>query len=86
VVSVMRKSLRDGKVLIDWSQNNPSKTTICAYSLRARPEPTVSTPVTWKEVHDCVKSARASDLRFTTDDVLTRVEKLGDLFKPLVRK
>lgn len=86
VVSIMRKSLRDGKVLIDWSQNNPSKTTVCAYSLRARPEPTVSTPVTWKEVHDCAKSGRANDLRFTTDDVLARVEKLGDLSAPLMTK
>src|SRR5215469_14116149 len=53
VVSRMTKSLRTGKVLIDWSQNNGSKTTIAPYSLRAREHPTVSTPVTWDEVESC---------------------------------
>ena len=59
VVSNMRKSLRGGKVLIDWSQNHPAKTTVAAYSLRARDEPTVSTPVTWDEVDGCVRSGRS---------------------------
>ena len=59
VVSNMRKSLRRGKVLVDWSQNHPAKTTVAAYSLRARPEPTVSTPVTWAEVVQCHESARS---------------------------
>ena len=58
VVSNMRKSLRAGKVLIDWSQNHPAKTTVAAYSLRARPEPTVSTPVTWDEVDGCADHGR----------------------------
>jgi bifunctional non-homologous end joining protein LigD len=84
VVSVMRKALRDGKVLIDWSQNNPSKTTVAAYSLRARPEPTVSTPVTWKEVDACAKSGDPATLRFDSDDVLARVDKVGDLMAGLV--
>lgn len=84
VVSVMRKSLREGKVLIDWSQNNPSKTTVAAYSLRARPEPTVSTPVTWQEIDRCAKSGDPNSLRFEADDVLRRVEKQGDLLAPLV--
>ncbi|MDT4894592.1 MAG: bifunctional non-ous end joining protein LigD [Pseudonocardiales bacterium] len=74
VVSRMTKSLRPGKVLVDWSQNNPAKTTVAVYSLRARPEPTVSTPVTWDEVE-----AR-TDLRFTAPEVLERVQRHGDLF------
>jgi bifunctional non-homologous end joining protein LigD len=84
VVSLMRKDLRANKVLIDWSQNNPSKTTVAAYSLRARPEPTVSTPVTWKEVDACAKHADPHALRFGPDEVLRRVHDLGDLMAPLL--
>jgi bifunctional non-homologous end joining protein LigD len=80
VVSRMTKSLRPGKVLIDWSQNNGSKTTVAPYSLRAREHPTVSTPVTWDEVGACRDVA---DLFFTAPDVLARVEASGDLFAPL---
>jgi len=80
VTSNMRKTLRRGKVLIDWSQNHPAKTTVGVYSVRARPRPTVSTPVTWKEVRNCLKSGQPSTLEFTTSDVLARVEKQGDLF------
>ncbi|MDQ6850748.1 MAG: non-homologous end-joining DNA ligase [Actinomycetota bacterium] len=74
VVSRMTKSLRPGKVLVDWSQNNPAKTTVAVYSLRARDEQTVSTPVSWDEV------AAAAPLRFTAGEVLDRVEEFGDLF------
>jgi bifunctional non-homologous end joining protein LigD len=81
VVSRMTKSARPGKVLIDWSQNNGSKTTIAPYSLRARDLPTVSTPVTWDEVAAC---GAVSDLTFTAPDVLARVEAHGDLFADLV--
>lgn len=84
VVSVMRKNLREGKVLIDWSQNSPSKTTVAAYSLRARPEPTVSTPVTWQEIDRCAKKGDPNSLRFEANDVLRRVEKSGDLLAKLV--
>jgi bifunctional non-homologous end joining protein LigD len=84
VVSTMRKDLRNGKVLIDWSQNSSSKTTVAAYSLRARPEPTVSTPVSWTEVDKCAKSGNSETLRFETKEVLRRIEKLGDLMAPLV--
>ncbi|RVX44583.1 bifunctional non-homologous end joining protein LigD [Nonomuraea polychroma] len=77
VVSIMTKKARPGKVFIDWSQNNPAKTTVAAYSLRASEQPTVSTPLTWKEVEDC---ERPEDLVFTAPDVLARVEKRGDLF------
>jgi bifunctional non-homologous end joining protein LigD len=84
VVSRQNKDLRHDKVLIDWSQNNPNKTTVAAYSLRARAEPTVSTPVTWAEVDACAKSGNPLDLRFEASDVLARVEKTGDLMAPLL--
>jgi bifunctional non-homologous end joining protein LigD len=81
VVWNMKKDLRGGKVLVDWSQNNAAKTTIAVYSLRARPLPTVSTPVTWDEVE---ATRTAADLVFTASDVLARVEKDGDLFGPIL--
>jgi bifunctional non-homologous end joining protein LigD len=77
----MTKALRTGKVLIDWSQNNGSKTTVAPYSLRARQSPTVSTPVTWAEVQAC---GRPEQLFFTAETVLDRVERHGDLFAPLL--
>ena len=83
VVSNMRKSLRHQRVLIDWSQNHPAKTTIGVYSVRAMPTPTVSTPVTMAEVRRCAEQGDPALLRFTTDDVLGRVSKHGDLFAPL---
>lgn len=82
VVWNMKKEVRTGKVLVDWSQNNSAKTTIAVYSLRARPAPTVSTPVSWDEVEACADPA---DLRFTSADVLRRVDELGDLFAPCLR-
>jgi bifunctional non-homologous end joining protein LigD len=84
VVSNMRKSLRRGKVLIDWSQNHPSKTTVAVYSVRGRAEPTVSTPVRWDEVHQCAEAGDPARLSFTTDDVMARVEEHGDLFDALL--
>jgi len=83
VVSVMRRQLRRGKVFIDWGQNHPVKTTIAPYSLRAQPEPTVSTPVTWDEVDACAASGDPRDLRFLAPGVLERVQRIGDLFAPL---
>jgi len=77
----MTKSLRPGKVLVDWSQNSAAKTTVSVYSLRARERPTVSAPVTWAEVESC---RAAGDLVFTSDDVLARVDRDGDLFAPLL--
>src|SRR6266513_1327625 len=79
VTSNMSKAVRKGKVFVDWSQNDEHKTTICVYSLRARDEPTVSTPVSWDEVEKCLKKKDAELLRFRSDQVLARVEKLGDL-------
>ncbi len=84
VVSRMRKSLRDGKVLIDWSQNSAHKTTVCAYSLRARDRPTVSTPVTWDEVERCRASEDPDQLVFTAEAVLARVDRDGDHFAPVL--
>ena len=83
VVSNMRRSLRRGRVLIDWSQNHPAKTTVAAYSVRAMPTPTVSTPVTPAEVRRCAAVDDPGLLRFETQDVLRRVDKSGDLFAPL---
>jgi bifunctional non-homologous end joining protein LigD len=83
VVSKMSKELRKGKVLVDWSQNDEHKTTICVYSLRAKDEPTVSTPVTWEEVENCLKKKRADLLRFRCEQTLRRVEEMGDLFEPI---
>jgi bifunctional non-homologous end joining protein LigD len=81
VVAEMTKSLRDGRVFIDWSQNVAAKTTVAPYSLRARPAPTASTPITWDEVAAC---RQHDDLRFVADDVLSRVEQHGDLLSDLV--
>ena len=83
VTSNMSKAVRKGKVFVDWSQNDEHKTTICVYSLRAREEPTVSTPVTWDEVANCLKKKKADLLKFRSDKVLGRVEKHGDLFEPV---
>lgn len=80
VVATIAKAARKGKVLIDWSQNNPAKTTVAAYSLRARPRPTVSTPVTWGEVAACGKP---QDLLFTAAEVRERLDRHGDLLDSL---
>lgn len=82
VTTVMAKVERPGKIFVDWSQNAFHKTTIAPYSLRARDEPTVSTPVSWDEVDACAAGDTA--LRFTSDDVLARVDRLGDLFAPVL--
>ena len=83
VTSNMSKAVRKGKVFVDWSQNDEHKTTICVYSLRAREEPTVSTPVGWDEVENCLKKKKADLLKFRSDKVIARVEKRGDLFEPV---
>ena len=81
IVTTQEKDKRKDKVLIDWLQNASFKTTIGVYSLRARAQPTVSTPVTWDEV---VAADFAEDLRFKTDDVLARVERHGDLWADML--
>ncbi len=80
VVWRMEKVLRPGKVLVDWSQNNPAKTTVAPYSLRARPDAPVSAPIGWDEVEAVLDGADPGSLRFRTEDVLARVEDYGDLF------
>ena len=84
VVSKMKKDLRAGKVFVDWQQNEDFKTTVCAYSLRAQEEPTVSTPLEWDEVETACRAGDADALRFTAGDVLARVEKRSDLFAEAV--
>lgn len=83
VVSDMKKTLRVGKVLVDWSQNDEHKTTVSVYALRARERPTVSTPVKWEEVEQALKKKDASLLIFEAKQVLERVDKMGDLFEPV---
>lgn len=84
VVSRMEKALRKGKVFVDWSQNDDKKTTINVYSLRAKEHPTVSTPITWKEIELALKNKDANALTFEASEVLKRVERLGDLFAPVI--
>jgi bifunctional non-homologous end joining protein LigD len=84
VVSDMKKAIRTNKVFVDWSQNDEHKTTISVYALRARERPTVSTPVTWDEVENTLKKKNAKLLVFESKQTLERVEKMGDLFAPLL--
>jgi len=83
VLSEMSRALRKGKVFVDWSQNDEHKTTVNVYSLRAKELPTVSTPLTWKEVEGALQKKDPQPLAFGSDQVLKRVEKFGDLFEPI---
>jgi bifunctional non-homologous end joining protein LigD len=84
VVYDMKKAIRGGKVLIDWSQNDESKTTICVYSLRAKSQPFIAAPLRWSEVEACLKKDDPSLVFFGPDQVLARVKKDGDLFKDVL--
>jgi bifunctional non-homologous end joining protein LigD len=84
VVTTQDRSVRPGKVLIDWSQNVASKTTVAVYSLRALPQPGVSTPVTWEEVAAAADSGAAETLRFSPQQLLERVDAHGDLMAPVL--
>jgi bifunctional non-homologous end joining protein LigD len=84
VVSRMTKAKRTGKVLIDWSQNDRKKTTVCVYSLRATPRPTASTPLEWDEVSEALRGGDPEELVFEAGAVLTRVNERGDLFAPVL--
>ncbi len=86
VVERMRRSLRPGKVLIDWLQNDPTRSTIAPYSLRALPWPTVSTPLAWEEVEEAWRQRRAAGLVFEPEQVLERVSRSGDLFAPVLER
>src|SRR6478609_6755711 len=81
----MKKNLRAGKVFVDWSQNDEHKTTVAVYSLRAREHPTVSTPITWKELETALKKKNPSLVTFEADDVLKRMKQKGDLYEPLLK-
>ncbi len=83
VLSKMARALRKGKIFVDWSQNDEHKTTVNVYSLRAKDEPTASTPVTWEEVAQCLKKKSAKLLTFHCSETLKRVAKRGDLFGPV---
>ena len=81
VVAKMERRLRKGRIFVDWSQNNPAKTTVAPYSLRAARRPSVSTPITWDELDSCENVA---DLVFSPADVLARLDEHGDLLEPLL--
>jgi bifunctional non-homologous end joining protein LigD len=80
----MSKARRTGKVLIDWSQNDAKKTTVCVYSLRATEHPTASTPLEWDEVRAGRDSEDPTSLAFEAAQVLERVAERGDLFAPVL--
>jgi bifunctional non-homologous end joining protein LigD len=84
VVSRMAKELRPGRVLVDWSQNDEHKTTVCVYSLRARERPTISTPLRWEELEQALRSRREPNLSAEPGELLERVARDGDLFAPLL--
>jgi bifunctional non-homologous end joining protein LigD len=84
IVSRMTKTERPGKVLIDWSQNDRNKTTVCAYSLRAAERPTVSTPLDWGELRAALDDGDPGALRFEAPQVLERIAERGDLFAPVL--
>jgi bifunctional non-homologous end joining protein LigD len=84
VLSAMERAKRGGKVFIDWSQNAPSKTTVSVYSLRARPQPSVSTPVTWAELEAALEAGDATALQFSPEQVLKRLEDQGDLHRAVL--
>ena len=84
VTADQRRALRSGKVLVDWLQNDATRSTVAPYSLRAAGWPTVSTPLTWDEVGEARAARRPDLLTFQPADVLARVERLGDLFEPVL--
>jgi bifunctional non-homologous end joining protein LigD len=84
VVSRMAKELRPGRVLVDWSQNDKHKTTVCVYSLRARERPTISTPLAWEELERALRGRREPSLSAEPGELLQRVARDGDLFAPLL--
>jgi bifunctional non-homologous end joining protein LigD len=84
VTSNMSKTLRTGKVFVDWSQNTDHKTTVSVYSLRAKERPTVSTPMTWEEIETGAASNKLEAFVFQTGDTLERVQQVGDVFEKVL--
>ncbi len=85
VVPGIARAERAGLVFFDWAQNDPVRSTVAPYSLRAAPTPKVSTPITWEEVERAVETGDAESLRFEPRRVLDRLEKSGDVFEPILR-
>jgi bifunctional non-homologous end joining protein LigD len=83
VVAEMRKDLRQGKVYVDWLQNDPTRQTVAPYSLRGGPLPTVAAPLTWEEIEEAAASRRGEQLLVVADGLAARLERYGDLFSPL---
>jgi bifunctional non-homologous end joining protein LigD len=81
ITVIMKRDVRHGKVFVDWSQNDRHKTTVCAYSLRGRARPTVSTPISWDEVTDALDRNDPDGLTFDAPEVVERVARLGDLYQ-----
>jgi bifunctional non-homologous end joining protein LigD len=86
VVSRMKRSLRAGKVLVDWSQNTEHKSMVCAYSVRAKERPTVSTPITWEELEEALHAGDPDRLVFEMGDVIERTAARGDLFERAIAR
>jgi bifunctional non-homologous end joining protein LigD len=84
VVDEMARRLRAGKVFVDWGQNDAARSTVAPYSLRAMRWPTVATPVAWDEVERAVGEGRGELLVFEPREVLDRLERVGDLFEPVL--
>jgi bifunctional non-homologous end joining protein LigD len=82
VERTVSRAQRAGRVFIDWVQNDASRSTVAAYSLRATPWPLVSTPLTWPEVEAAVADGRGERLLFGPRQVLDRIQRLGDPFAP----
>lgn len=85
VTANMRKDLRQGKILVDWSQNDGHKTTVCVYFLRAHETPTVSTPVEWQECESALKRGDMAKLFWDAAGMLDRIQEKGDLFAPVLK-
>ena len=86
IATTVKREVRDGRVLIDWSQNAPMRTTVNVYSLRARERPTVSTPVSWREVERTAREGDPEALVFDWRAALDRIERHGDLFQPVLKR
>ena len=83
-MTTQNRKERAGRVLVDWLQNDATRSTVAPYSLRATPFPTVSTPVTWEEVDQAVATKRPELLTFLAADALARIDRLGDVHAPVL--
>jgi bifunctional non-homologous end joining protein LigD len=86
VTAKMAKEYRQGRVFINWEQNDPKKTMICVYSLRAREKPIVSFPLTWRELENLAGQGDPGRLRVLYSEAVNRGEQQGDLFREVLMK